>query len=131
MLRETSKLITLFLHFNMVLLVSVEIWCPAKKAVCGKTPPVMRDVTPLVRLDVLGLFERNFGASLNIAFQLPKPRNLPVAVFQTCLACLSQTHSQKENSFKTTNGATGNLAVTLTIFIIVRFCTKIINLFLS
>ena len=49
------------------------------KAVCGNTPLAVRDVTPLVRLEVLGLFEQNFGASQNIAFELPKRRNRRVS----------------------------------------------------
>ena len=48
---------------------------PAKKAVSSNTPSVVRDVTPLVTLEVLGLFEQNFGASQNVAFELPKRRN--------------------------------------------------------
>jgi len=59
-LGDMSKLLILFKHFNMVLLLSVENWCPAKKAVCGKTPLVVRNVIPLVRLDILGLFEKYF-----------------------------------------------------------------------
>ena len=59
----------------MVLLLSVENWCPAKKAVYTETLSVVRDVTPLVRLDVLEHFEQNFGASQYIAFELPKRRN--------------------------------------------------------
>jgi len=41
-LGDMSKILILFKHFNMVLLLSVENWCPAKKAVCGKTPLVIR-----------------------------------------------------------------------------------------
>ena len=59
----------------MVLLLSVENWCPAKKAAYRQTLPVVRVVTPLVRLDVLELFEQNFGACQYIAFELPKRRN--------------------------------------------------------
>ena len=40
-----QKLLTVFKHFNMVLPLAVKNWCRAKKAICGKTPVVVRDVT--------------------------------------------------------------------------------------
>ena len=71
------------------------------KAVCGNTPLAVRDVTPLVRLEVLGLFEQNvpFHKTLRLSCL-----NVEIAVFQTCFACSSQTHPKKEMLSKRRTG---------------------------
>ena len=96
------------------------------KAVCGNTPLAVRDVTPLVRLEVLGLLNK---ISVLLKTLRLSCLNVEIAVFQTCLACSSQTHPQKETPFKIKNGPTRNFVATLAIFITVRFCTNVMNPF--
>ena len=71
------------------------------KAVCGNTPLAVRDVTPLVRLEVLGLLNKILVLLKTLRLSC---LNVEIAVFQTCLACSSQTHPQKENPFKLRTG---------------------------